>query len=96
MEYSGTFERLKYYVEQESHSENEEHKLIEDYVRNKKLLAYLEKKHKDDIEEQKRKSLELDSEIHELENDINVSMNLFFSSKLIFRFILIQLAFLRI
>lgn len=46
--------------------------MIEDYVKNKKLLAFLDKKHRDDLEEQKRKSLELDTEIHNLENERNV------------------------
>lgn len=74
IETNGTFTTLKYYVDEESQAENEEHQLIDDYVKNKHLLDFLGKRYKNDFENHKQLCYELDSQIHELENEIHVSI----------------------
>lgn len=75
LDMNGTYASLKYYVDQESQCENEELELIENYVKNKHLLEHLGSKYKTDIDKQKDLCHELDSMIHELDFEMNVSRN---------------------
>lgn len=74
---NGTFTTLKYYVDEESQAESEEQQLIEDYVKNKHLFEFLGKHYKNDFEKHKQLCYELDSQIHELENEIHVNKHIF-------------------